>query len=163
MARFGKDACQKRDPGMKEIARSSAGFDDDEDAILTVARCFFHNFAMPDSQSWMAGFDLADAAFGDTQGPVVGARVFAALRAVRLSRRSVFCFNSPCCPCCAEVVSEHERRFMRALQAVRRGHPGAVHTELMMLCEGNDTAHVVTALDHLSSCLPEPAVALCDA
>ena len=143
-----------RQPLPKEILRSDAGFDDVEDNLLTLARFFFQTFAIPQSQSWMNGLDMAEATFGDTIGPMVAMRMLDALRGVRYARRAVYCFNSPTCKGCAAVVTEHERRFMAAFRGIRSGQIGHAQTELMMLCEGNDITQVIGAMTRLSLLLP---------
>lgn len=143
-----------RMPMPKEIMRTDAGFDPIEDHILTLARFFFQTFAIPESQSWLPGFDMAEAIFGEAEGPIIATRLLATLRAVRYARRSVYCFNSPTCEGCAAVVTEHERRFMAAFRGVRMGYLGQTRTELMMLCEGNDTTKALGAMTRLSIILP---------
>jgi hypothetical protein len=138
----------------KEILRADAGFDPVEDHILTLARFFFQTFAIPESQSWIPGFDMAEEIFGEAEGPIIGTRLLAALRGVRYARRSVYYFNSPTCECCAAVVTEHERRFMAAFRGVREGHLGQARTELMMLCEGNDITQALGAMTRLVMMLP---------
>ena len=142
-------------PLPKEILRSEAGFDDVEDQILTLARFFFQTFAIPQSQSWMNGLDMAEAVFGETIGPMVAMRLLDALRAVRYARRAVYCFNSPTCEGCAAVVTEHERRFIAAFRGVRLGQAGHAQTELMMLCEGNDITQAIGAMTRLSLLMPK--------
>ena len=143
----------------KEIARSSAGFDPDEDVLLTLTRYFMESFVMPPSQSWLRVFQCAASHFGPDKGAIVMQRLLFALQAMRSSRKSVFCFNAPNCPVCGEIVTEHERRFMAAITNVRRGQPGAMMTELMLLCEGNDFSLVAECFQNLSSALPPIASA----
>lgn len=141
-------------PDHKEILRTDAKFDYAEDHILTIARFFFQSFACPQSHAWLKASDIAQTAFGDELGPVIAARLVDVLRSVRGARRSVFHFNSPVCEGCAHIVSEHERRLMGALQAVRRGNAGREQMELMMLCEGNNITQSVGAMTRLSLMLP---------
>lgn len=154
MSKTNLNRCENREPQVREINRSAAGFDAAEDTLLTIARCFFQSYAIPDSQSWMPGYDIAEAAFGDETGSMIATRMFTVLRAVRYSRRSMFCFNSPTCACCAQVVTEHERRLMQALQSIRCNYTGRAQTELMMLCEGNSVVQVIDAMVRLSNVLP---------
>ncbi|KJZ18572.1 hypothetical protein [Loktanella sp. S4079] len=143
-----------RTPLPKEIFRKDADFDEIESQLLTVMRLYFQAFAAPESHAWIGAMDWAEAQFGPTQGPIIAARVLAALMGVRRTRQSVFRFSSPTCPDCAAIVTEHERRFMAAVCAVRRGQVGAAQTELMMLCEGNDTGRTIDALKALRAVLP---------
>ena len=147
-------------PLPKEIWRTEAGCDEVEDQVLTLARWFFQTFAVPNSQSWMNGLDMADAVFGETAGPMIAMRLLDALRGVRYARKSVYCFNSPTCKGCSAVVTEHERRFMAALRGVRLGQVGRTQTELMMLCEGNDITRTVGALTRLAMLLPKASATL---
>ena len=141
----------------KEIMRTDARHDEVEGDLLTIARFYFQSFALPDSQAWIGGIGWAETSFGDVEGPLIGTRLLCALMAVRHARRSVYCFNSPTCPDCAAIVTEHERRFMSAVHAVRKGRMGQARTELMMLCEGNDTDPALDALTRLASVLPQLA------
>ncbi|MEL6682063.1 MAG: hypothetical protein AAFQ09_05395 [Pseudomonadota bacterium] len=143
-----------RCPDSKEILRIDAGLDFAEDHILTITRFFLQSFACPQSHAWLRAYDIAQTAFGDELGPVMAARLVDVLRSVREARRSVFHFNSPICDGCATIVSEHERRLMGALQAVRRGNAGRAQTELMMLCEGNNITQCLGAMTRLSLMLP---------
>lgn len=145
-----------RTPSAREINIADAGYDETEEQILSLVRFFFQSFAQPETHAWMHGFDLADAIFGEVLGPQISLSVTHALRGVRFSRRSVFMFNSPTCGCCSVYVTEHEHRLMRAFGAVRCGRVGTAKTELMMLCEGNDTDHIIAALTRLSSLVAQP-------
>ena len=138
----------------KEIQRSKAGLDDDEDVLLTLARCYFETFAMPETQSWMRCFDLAACHFGADTGAVVSQRLLFALQAMRCSRRSVFGFNAPHCKGCSKIMTEHERRLMTVIKSTRHKQFGTMRMELMMLCEGNDTALAETCFDSLCAALP---------
>ncbi|MEJ8560489.1 hypothetical protein QTO30_04090 [Yoonia sp. GPGPB17] len=103
----------------------------------------------------MHGLDLAEAMFGEKDGPVIALRLLDALRCMRFARKSVFCFSAPTCEGCAAIVTEHERRLMAALRGVRLGQLGRTQTELMMLCEGNDITQTVGAFARLAALLPE--------
>jgi hypothetical protein len=151
--------CCGRLPQPKEILRSEAKLDDVEDNVLTIARYFFQSFAMPQSHAWLAGLDAAEARFDDCQGPIIAMRLLSAMRAVRCSRRSVFSFNCPTCETCMAIITEQERRFISALQAIRTGQIGRAQTELLMLCEGNDITQVMGAMTRLSIVLPVSEIA----
>jgi len=141
-------------PLPKEILRKDANLDSVEDNILTLARFFFQTFAIPQSQSWIHGLDMAEAVFGETLGPMVAMRMLDTLRGVRYARKSVYCFNSPTCEGCSAVVTEHERRFMAAFRGVRSGQIGHAQTEMMMLCEGNDITQAMGAMTRMVMLLP---------
>ena len=154
MSKNNTNCCKNREPQVREICRNSLGLDLQEDTFLTISRSFFQNYADPESQSWMSGYDISEAVFGDEIGSRIATQVFTALRSVRYSRRSVFCFNSPTCSFCTQFVTEHERRLVQALQFIRCNHMGRAQTELMMLCEGNNISQVSAALVQLSMFLP---------
>jgi hypothetical protein len=143
----------------KEIARSSAGFDPDEDVLLTLTRYLVEAFAMPPSQSWLRAVHCAACHFGADNGAIVMQRLVFALQAMRSSRRSAFCFNAPECPVCSEIVTEHERHFMAVITNARRAKPGAMLPKLMLLCEGNDISIPRECFQNLSSALPPIASA----
>jgi len=149
-----RDDCG-RQPGPKECALSSLGLDPIETQILDITRHVFQSYAAPNTQAWLNGLAYARRAFGYS-GPQAFALVVDVLQAVRTSRTSCFIFNSPTCPCCAGVVTEHERRLILAFAAIRRGEVGRVRTELMMLCEGAPTGAVIRALIALSGHLATP-------
>ncbi len=144
----------------KEIHRSRAGMDSDEDVLLTLSRCYFETFAVPTSQSWMRCFDLAERYFGGDKGAIICQRLLAALQSVRYSRRSVFDFNASQCTGCCNILTEHERRLMAVIKSARREQFGAVRMELMMLCEGNNTAPSEESIANLCAALPSVAFAL---
>ncbi|NNV96023.1 hypothetical protein GTF97_18685 [Roseobacter sp. HKCCD8767] len=60
---------------------------------------------------------------------------------------------------CSALLTEHERRFMAALTAVRYGRSGHARLELMMLCEGNDIEEVFKSFAVIADAMPEPAKA----
>ncbi|MEM9434616.1 MAG: hypothetical protein AAGA12_11905 [Pseudomonadota bacterium] len=144
-----------REPGAKECTLADLGLDPVEEQLLAITRHVFQSFAVPGTQGWLNGLALAEQAFGH-DGPRLFARLVDALLAVRATRRSCFIFNSPMCPCCSKVVTEHERRLITALSAIRRGLIGRARTELMMLCEGAEAGAVIHALVALSRHLPTP-------
>ncbi|MFW5654886.1 MAG: hypothetical protein ACOCYW_04470 [Roseicyclus sp.] len=152
MSRLDPRRCGRR-PDAKDRDLRDLGLDLEEEIALNIARLFFQSFAAPESSAWMAALAEAEARFGPRDGPILAARILAALQAVRKSRRSTFLFNSPACPGCAAVATEHERRLMRALSALRRGDRGTARLEAMMLCEGNRLDAVLGALAALGAVL----------
>lgn len=142
-----------RHPDPKDRYLSELGLALEEEITLTIARLFFQSFASPEGNTWIAAMAEAEGRFGYRDGPIVAARLLAALQAIRRSRTSTFMFNSPVCPCCAAIVTEHERRLMGALSAIRRGDRGTARIEVMMLCEGNRLEVVLAALAALGKAL----------
>ncbi|MEJ6404806.1 hypothetical protein [Yoonia sp. 2307UL14-13] len=159
MSRTHARSCCGRLPEAKETPLAEAHFDDVEKSILAIARYFFQSFAAPQSQGWMAALDLAEATFGDLDGPIIATRLLTTMRAVRYARRSVFSFNCQSCETCAAILTEQERRLIAALQAIRGGQIGRAQTELLMLCEGNDIKQVMGAMTRLSIALPSSKAA----
>ncbi|SMX30872.1 hypothetical protein [Octadecabacter ascidiaceicola] len=119
-------------------------------AVLQIMRLFIQSVSHPPSMAWMAALSGADETFDATYGPQIASRTLEALQMVRMSRRSLFHFNSPSCPSCCQIVTEHERRFMRALDNIHNGSTGQARMELIMLCEGNDVAPALDAMERLS-------------
>ena len=154
MSRTHARSCCGRSPEPKEMLLAEADFDDVEKSILAIARYFFQSFAAPQSQGWMAALDLAEATFGDPDGPLIATRLLTTMRAMRYARRSLFSFNCQSCETCAAILTEQERRLITALSAVRNGQIGRAQTELLMLCEGNDITQVIAAMTRLSIALP---------
>ncbi|MBF9052520.1 hypothetical protein GTA62_21165 [Roseobacter sp. HKCCD9010] len=142
-----------RTPDPKDCYVSELGLTLEAELALTVARLFFQSFASPNSNAWVAAMAEAEARFGYRDGPIIAARILATLQVIRRARKSVFMFNSPTCPGCAGIATEHERRLMGALVNVRRGEMGHARLEIMMLCEGNRVEIVLSALIALARAL----------
>ncbi|MBT8155186.1 hypothetical protein KMP13_15180 [Epibacterium ulvae] len=148
------DACS-RSPNEKEQRMDQSGADRDEVTCIQIARYYFNTFSNPHSQTWMRAFSTAEEHFDYSNGPVIASLVARVLDAVRQSRRSCFMFNNPACANCADILTEHERRLLTALSSLRRGGVERAELELMMLCEGNDTARVMMWLRELALALPQ--------
>lgn len=142
-----------RQPDPKDCYVADLRLTLEEQIALTLARLFFQSFAGARTDGWVAAMAEAEARFGYRNGPIVAARLLAALQAIRRSRISVFMFNSPACPGCSAIATEHERRMMRALSALRRGEATAARAEIVMLCEGRGADRVVSALYALGRAL----------
>ncbi|MEM7721098.1 MAG: hypothetical protein AAF376_01880 [Pseudomonadota bacterium] len=142
-----------RTPDPKDCYLSELGLSLEEEITLTIARLFFQSFAAPESNAWINAMAEAEARFGYRDGPIVAARLLATLQVMRRARKSIFMFNSPVCPGCAAIATEHERRLMMALSAVRRGDMGPARLEIMMLCEGNRIDMVLAGLSGLAQAL----------
>ena len=93
--------------------------------------------------------------FGIEGGARVGVRLLLALQEMRFARRSVFLFNAPECLGCSKYLSEHERRLITSIAALRRGRFGLAQAEMMMLCEGHDTSATLSAFSELAILLPQ--------
>ena len=142
-----------RTPSDKDCYLTDLSLAWDEEITLTLARFFFSSFAQPNSMGWISALAEAEARFGHTHGPQIAARLLAALQSIRRARKSVFMFNSPCCPGCASVATEHERRLVTAIHAIRSGDIGKAHLEILMLCEGSQVETVLIALSALARAL----------
>lgn len=142
-----------RQPDPKDCHLAELRLTPEEQIALTLARLFFQSFAGTRPNGWVTAMAEAEARFGDRDGPIVAARLLAALQAIRRSRRSVFMFNSPACPGCSAIATEHERRMMRALSALRRGKATAAYAEIVMLCEGQGADRVLSTLSALGRAL----------
>lgn len=143
--------CCFREPSPKEMALSEAGYDDIEEAILTIARYYFQTFALPQTQSWLAALQVADTRFPGTSSAGIAMDILAAVQAMRMSRSSPFRFSNPACPGCSQIIGEHERQFMCVVQAARRGQMGSARTHAMLLCEGNDTEALIARMVALAA------------
>ncbi|QPH55606.1 hypothetical protein [Pontivivens ytuae] len=127
-----------RKVGRNEIPLGHAGFDRVEITLLRVTRFFLQSFAIPQSQSWLMAFNVAEHELPKGASSEVVLELLAMIQAMRCSRRSTFHFNNPSCRGCASVLTEHERQFMTAFTAMRRGEASVAMTSALLLCEGND-------------------------
>ena len=146
--------CNRR-PSKKDTYVNSAGLDHTEVAVLEIARFYLQTFAIEHSQSWILGLKASEKHFGIEGGARVGVRFLLALQEMRFARRSVFSFNAPQCAGCSKYLSEHERRLIMSIAALRRGRFGLAQAEMMMLCEGQDTSATLTAFSELIILLPQ--------
>ncbi len=135
----------------KDSKLTDLGLGTDFQVILRIVRHFMQSVSHPVCLGWMAALADADHAFGPVLGPQIASSTLEVLHHMRLSRRSVFSFNSPSCPSCRNIVTEHERRLMTALVCDSAGMSGQTHMQLIMLCEGNDVTHVAAAMTRLNS------------
>ena len=144
-----------RQPSPKDTYVSAAGLDQTEVALLEVARYYLQTHAIEYSQSWILGLKASEKYFGIEGGARVGVRLLLALQEMRFARRSVFSFNAPECVGCSKYLSEHERRLITVIAALRRGRFGLARAEIMMLCEGHDTSSTLSAFSELVILLPQ--------
>ncbi|WP_415918957.1 hypothetical protein [Tateyamaria sp. SN6-1] len=145
-----------RAPNPHEHLLEDAPYDQHEHICLGIARLYFSTFATPANHNWMRAIAFAENAFDHDSGANMATLVLRVIQAVRTSRTSVFMFSNPDCPGCARILSEHERRLVTTIACVRRGRHEMAQVEMMMLCEGNDTATVMAWLTELAMALPAP-------
>lgn len=149
-------ACQGRKLSPKERALNTAGLDEAERACLTLMRRFIRAIASAQASAWIKAMEAGPELFPGPDGLATALNVVKLVQAVRENRNSVFSFSNPDCPCCAAILTEHERRVMVALAALRRGRMAEAKLQLLMLCEGNPSAAVLDQMIVLASYLPEP-------
>ncbi|MEM7422619.1 MAG: hypothetical protein AAF334_02795 [Pseudomonadota bacterium] len=147
--------CHHRDPSSKEMLVSEANLDMGEITILEICRYFFVSFTSPCSHAWMKAFVKAESMFPPDSAAEVAWRTAAFLQGMRTSRRSIFQFNSPNCPGCARILSEHERQLLGVLVATRCNRESEAMTHAMVICEGNSTDSLLAATRDLSDAMGE--------
>jgi hypothetical protein len=125
------------------------GYSPEERALLGVIRHYCSSFATPEREGWIAAIASALGSFGDERGPDIAIATLGALQAIRRSRQSHFRFNAADCPACSARVSGHEKLLMSILRATRRGQAESARALALLLCEGNDPAPVVRAMQIL--------------
>ncbi len=138
----------------KETTLTQIGADDVEATCLKIARYFFSNFTNPHSHDWMQALSAGEDYFDHQNGPIIATLITKTIQAIRVSRRSCLVYNSPDCPDCSQILTEHERHIVAALIAMRQHRLERAQLELMLLCEGNDTAKVTMWLRELALALP---------
>lgn len=156
MTAHGRHRCPPVRPDRHETPLAAAGFDRVEIACLTLARRILVSACVIDSLHQRDILDCAADGIGATHAAGAVFAMNRLLGAIRRSRRSVFVFNDPGCPHCAHILTKEEGRVINALASVRRRHIGAAHVQIMLLCEGNPTEVVLSALDALALLLPPP-------
>ncbi|NUB44328.1 hypothetical protein GEU84_008035 [Fertoebacter nigrum] len=148
-------SCQMPHPG--DMPLEQAGLDGFETGLLALLRHFCASFATPETQGWVLAFRIAVERWGPRDGPATGQALLAVAQAMRLTRRSVFVFSNPLCPGCRAVITPNERHMMRMIHAARRGRAGEARAEAMLLCEGQDTTHLLQAVEALAALFPPSA------
>lgn len=143
------DPCCGRPLTRKESTLREAGFDPLDVDILTIARFYWQQFALPESQAWLYALRKAETTFPDRDAAAIALELLATVQAKRLARVSAFHFSNPGCRVCRHVLSEHERQFMGVYQALRDGRMGVARTHAMLLCEGNDTDDFIAQMQSL--------------
>lgn len=129
-------------------------FDGDERQVLRIARMFFRSFAVPASQAWIGGVGAALERFDHLAAPHIYVATLGAVQSMRQARRSVFCFNDPCCEHCAQSITDSERLFLGGLRAMRDRAPDRAAGLATILCEGNDAGPWLVALKTLADQMP---------
>jgi len=122
-----------------------ASLSPDPFARLTLAlmRWHFHGFAEPASHGWLTALRLATERVGPAKAGPLCYDLVALVQAVRISRQSVFRFNSEACAGCRQWVTPDERRIVELLDALRRGQMGRAQTLAQMLCDGRPDSDLV--------------------
>lgn len=145
--------------GPGDVRIATLGLGPRQATALDVMRFFFTAHAQPESQAWMAAFELAAAAEGPELGPAVGWRALRVVQALRGSRRSAFRFSNPVCPGCRGVATETERRLMTMVLRLGRGELAAARADALLLCEGGPTAPLLREGERLARLLGEAPAA----
>ncbi|MEM6621889.1 MAG: hypothetical protein AAF674_06635 [Pseudomonadota bacterium] len=149
----GSESCPDRTPSEKEVSATDAGLDGDERSVLEISRFYFMSFASPDSHAWMVAIGRARNRFAESAAPSIAVSILEAVQSMRCSRISTYIFNSPTCPCCSEILSEHERQFIGILVATRCQRRSEAHTHAMLLCEGNPVEDLLERMKSLARLL----------
>jgi hypothetical protein len=134
----------------KECLLSDLNLPTSHEPVLHILRHYFNGFAVPQSMSGITAFTTTNVAYDEIYGPQVAVKTLQMLQDIRLSRRSPFNFNSPACPNCRRIITEHERRVLLVLKAINASLFGQARTELMMLFEGNDIDQALRAVMDLN-------------
>jgi len=143
-----------------DIPVTSAGLDEFELGLLSVARHFIISFAAPDTQSWTIALNIASERWGISEGARAAVSLLAVIEAMRRARRSMFHFSDPNCPTCRETLTPNERHLMLMIHAIRQGQIGQAQTEAMLLCEGEDTTDLMRAAWGLAGLFPGAKLAV---
>lgn len=137
-----------QDAGMSQLADHE--FDTFETQVLEIARRFFQAFSDPESEAWIEALRRAEEIFPVPFGATIANAILIALNDMRCSRMNLFSFINPCCPNCAQNITDEERYLLSALHNVRRGRRSLAETECMLLCEGNDTTKLIASLERVA-------------
>lgn len=155
------DACCNRARETQAARLDDTNFGERERIILQTARYFFDSFANPQGQSWILGFDCPGKLYGEVEGPRIAALILDSVQAMRMARQSCFWFNTPHCVGCSQILSEHERLFMRSFTALQEGRRPVAVSYAMLLCEMNPVETFLAAQQRLlnATAEQEPATA----
>ena len=134
---------------IKQTLLADAGYDRIEITFLSLARCFFLSYAEPETQAWEIAFVKSHRDLGPEIGALFAQETLKIVQAMRLSRRSIFCFSNPRCPCCCDKLSDHERNLMNAFIAIRCNKKSEAHLHAMILCEGHSTETLLQNMSHM--------------
>jgi len=144
-------------PNGNERRLADMGYQKTERVLLTIARLYFLTFSDPASQAWMRVGALSRSCFGEPRGAAISEAMLISVNELRLARGSAFEFANPDCPGCSQILCETERQFMAALTALRLGQISAAHANALLLCEGGDSAPLLSALSALGHLVDSPA------
>lgn len=144
-----KDPCGRRAPRAKDRPVASLGLGGEEIAILQGARLIFQSLSGCAPDGWMMALARLRSELGEDRGLRSFASLVDLLHAIRRHRRSPFWFNAPGCPGCSAIATEHERRLVVALAALRQKRQAAARLEMMLLCEGHGLEIVMGAMGRL--------------
>ncbi|MEM1005933.1 MAG: hypothetical protein AAF496_00470 [Pseudomonadota bacterium] len=125
-------------------------FDEFETNVLDIARHFFLAFAEPESEAWVEAFRRAELMFPAPFGATIANAILIALNDMRQSRVRLFTYSNPRCDDCLHHITDEERYFISALRDMRRSNRGAVETNCMLLCEGNDASDLLASLERIA-------------
>lgn len=119
----------------------------DADAVsvnfLHAARYFFVALAERQPDALIMAVLASDSFFRCANGAEQMRLALAVCHEMRTSRRSVFRFSNPRCPCCAAIVTQDERYLMQLVQYAQEQNRSKVASTAMLLCEGNSTEGVI--------------------
>lgn len=121
-----------------------------EENTLEFARYFFVSFAHPESQAWVDAFWEAEQNFPPPFGATIAHALLIAVNEMRGQRQRPFEFRNPNCPNCSRDLTNEERYLMSTLRAIREGNRSQATTHALLLCESDDTAGFLGALERVA-------------
>ncbi|MEQ1652408.1 MAG: hypothetical protein ABL897_07970 [Hyphomicrobium sp.] len=121
--------------------RKDFGFTPIEDVTLELLRCVGQLYGTGDAGYWHTALDHADRRLGQSDGPVLVARVTALLRAIRAERNGGFTFLSPGC----SHICDDEVAVMTAVKAARQGDSETMRHVACHVARGHEVHKIETA------------------
>jgi len=140
----GKHQLKKRNQYAKV---SDANFSDNEIAFLEIARLFFLSFSTPNTHAWEHAIHHGKLRYGECKGQLFALGVLEVINEMRRSRKHIFKFSNPTCPCCINKLSDHERLLMDIISLRRTQNHTAANISALILCEGNCPKKLYIATD----------------
>jgi hypothetical protein len=123
-------------------------------ATLMSARYFFASFANPEGAAWLSVILCSQDFYPNHfDSPAIVQAVLEVVHKIRTSRTSMLRFSNPHCLDCANIVTAAERHLMAILRDVRSSNLSGATTHAMLLCEGHETAGVLSAAGRLTDIL----------